>query len=89
MSSRPGEIIAPGSVACVAFFVDSRFRAGEMRGVRDEGMPKNKNASIKGTLYIEFAVEFPKDPFTDEEVKVRSVISHGFRAAQHKLSTRR
>jgi DnaJ homolog subfamily A member 2 len=44
VQSKPGEVYKPGDV----------------KAVRDEGMPQHKNPFVRGNLYIEFDVEFPK-----------------------------
>eukprot|EP01006_Ploeotia_vitrea_P041543 TRINITY_DN66546_c11_g7_i2.p2 TRINITY_DN66546_c11_g7~~TRINITY_DN66546_c11_g7_i2.p2 ORF type:complete len:419 (+),score=266.62 TRINITY_DN66546_c11_g7_i2:295-1551(+) len=45
VKSEDGQIIKPGS----------------FQVIRDEGMPKHKNPYVKGDLYIEFEVVFPKN----------------------------
>lgn len=55
VKSRPGEIITPG----------------EIKAIRDQGMPQHKNPYVMGSLYIEFNVEFPKpEELTPNVVKV-------------------
>jgi DnaJ family protein A protein 2 len=44
LRTKPGEVIRPGDVKCV----------------QDEGMPMHKNPFVKGKLFIQFQVEFPK-----------------------------
>lgn len=41
--SKPGEVISPGLI----------------KGISDEGMPRNKNPALFGTLFIQFEIEFP------------------------------
>lgn len=36
------------------------YKPGDFKCIKDEGMPNLKNPRSKGSLYIEFAVEFPK-----------------------------
>jgi len=40
---------------------DVIYRPGDFKVIRDEGMPHPKNHFQKGSLYIEFVVEFPKN----------------------------
>ncbi|XP_078358272.1 dnaJ homolog subfamily A member 1-like [Oculina patagonica] len=47
LTSHPGEIIKPGEMKCV----------------RDEGMPRYKNPYEKGQLIITFSINFPADGF--------------------------
>lgn len=39
---------------------DDIINPGDFRSIEDEGMPHNDNPNIKGNLYIEFSIEFPK-----------------------------
>jgi len=36
-------------------------RPGDFKVIRDEGMPHKKNHFVRGSLYIEFVVDFPKN----------------------------
>jgi len=38
----------------------SIVKPGDIKAVRDEGMPMQKNPYIRGSLYIEFELEFPE-----------------------------
>jgi len=44
VSSEPGMVVKPGQVKCV----------------RDEGMPQPSNPYVRGNLYVELDVEFPR-----------------------------
>uniref|UniRef100_A0A061S5K7 DnaJ homolog subfamily A member 2 n=1 Tax=Tetraselmis sp. GSL018 TaxID=582737 RepID=A0A061S5K7_9CHLO len=45
VKTRPGQVIRPGEFHCI----------------EDEGMPQRSNPSLRGNLYVEFKVAFPKD----------------------------
>jgi len=40
---------------------DAICRPGDFKVIRDEGMPNKKNHFVRGSLYIEFVVDFPKN----------------------------
>jgi len=42
---------------------DIVYRPGDFKVIRDEGMPHPKNHFVRGSLYIEFVVEFPKNGY--------------------------
>ncbi|CAI2355491.1 unnamed protein product [Caenorhabditis sp. 36 PRJEB53466] len=50
-TGKPGDVIRPGTV----------------KGVLGKGMPNKKYPELKGNLFVEFDVEFPKDHFLEEE----------------------
>uniref|UniRef100_A0A1I7U9B3 Mitochondrial protein import protein MAS5 n=1 Tax=Caenorhabditis tropicalis TaxID=1561998 RepID=A0A1I7U9B3_9PELO len=43
------------------------IKPGIVRGVVGKGMPNKKYPNLKGNLFVEFDVEFPKDHFLDED----------------------
>ncbi|EGT35272.1 hypothetical protein CAEBREN_28504 [Caenorhabditis brenneri] len=51
LRNKTGDVIKPGLV----------------RGVVGKGMPNKKYPNLKGNLFVEFDVEFPKDHFLDED----------------------
>jgi len=53
VKSAPGEVIKSGDVRCL----------------KDEGMPSHKHRDLKGNLYIKFNVEFPKEGFLGKDDK--------------------
>lgn len=53
IKSDVGSVIAPGSVKCI----------------RDEGMPLQKNPTLRGNLYIEFQVKFPSAADLNDSTK--------------------
>lgn len=52
VKSQPGEIIKPGQI----------------KSIKDEGMPQRGNPFHKGKLFIEFQIEFPDKGFNAEQV---------------------
>jgi DnaJ family protein A protein 2 len=44
-------------------------KPGDVKAVRDEGMPQHKNPYVKGSLYVEFDVEFPAPGSLTPEAK--------------------
>ncbi|EFP11208.1 CRE-DNJ-19 protein [Caenorhabditis remanei] len=65
LRSKQGDIIKPGTV----------------RGVLGKGMPNKKYPELKGNLFVEFDVEFPKDHFLDDE-KAYNVLRSCFPATK-------
>lgn len=52
IKNEPGTIISPG----------------DLKGIKNEGMPHYKNPFEKGNLYIKFQISFPDNNFQTEEV---------------------
>jgi DnaJ family protein A protein 2 len=50
---EPGQVVKPGSTMAI----------------RDEGMPARRNHTIRGTLYIEFDVQFPSPDEMDDNMR--------------------
>jgi len=48
---------------------DVVYRPGDFKVIRDEGMPHSKNHFMRGSLYIEFVVDFPKNGFLSVKSK--------------------
>lgn len=45
------------------------YKPGDVKSIRNEGMPMAKNPQDKGQLFIEFQVEFPKPEQLEENVR--------------------
>ncbi|XP_065331662.1 dnaJ homolog subfamily A member 2-like [Cloeon dipterum] len=43
------------------------IKPGDLKGIKEEGMPQYKNPFEKGNLYIKFDVTFPSNNFADED----------------------
>src|SRR5690606_37998804 len=55
VTSKPGEVIRPGSV----------------KFIENEGMPRHRDPFTKGKLLIKFEIEFPQDgSLNDKAIKV-------------------
>jgi len=48
---------------------DVVYRPGDFKVIRDEGMPHKKNHFVRGSLYIEFVIDFPKNGFLKQKGK--------------------
>jgi DnaJ family protein A protein 2 len=49
-----------GRVLVVKSHADVCYKPGDIKGIKEEGMPMQKHPSTKGHLYIELDIEFPK-----------------------------
>jgi len=48
---------------------DMVYKPGDFKVIRDEGMPHKKNHFVRGSLYVEFVIDFPKNGFLNPKTK--------------------